>query len=175
MMGGGSSPTPPTPTQYTIVVYPSSYDEDNSVFLSSSYIENGYTSADSNTQAQFNLITGTDAESYVYYKFDLSQIPANATIDSITAEAKANVSTTLGNRIAQRYLQICDGTTPVGTQSEALSTTATKYVLDTGSGWTGANIGNIAVKLFAKRGTDGPNDSRNMKFYGATLTITYTA
>ena len=173
MMGGGSSPTPPT--QYTIVVYPSSYDQDNIAVVNPQNIENGYAAKNSSSYAQLGLVaTEAYCQTYFYYKFDLSQIPAGATIDSVTLDAKGSINSSLDARVRERYMVVCNGTTPVGTASEKMGTTPTIYNLDTGSGWTASNISNIAVKLFAERGSQGLDVNIYFRFYGADLTITYT-
>ena len=62
----------------TITVYPSGYINNASASISN--ISNAYTSTDSTTYAQINLKTGRGALTDVFFTFDLSSIPSNATI-----------------------------------------------------------------------------------------------
>ena len=120
------------------------------------------------------MVRGSQAESYIYWGFDLSEIPDNAVIKSITLVAKAR-KTGNTNNVSSNYLAVCNGTTEVGTHSAVTSSTATQFTLDTGSGWTGASIKNLTIKNYGKRGTSGVNQDYSLDFYGATLTITYEA
>lgn len=165
---------PPAPKQYTITIYPSSYDTVNYSVYDIGTIANAYTSADSTTRDRINLTRGSRAVTYVYFKFDLSSIPANATIDEISLRAKGAVNTGQTSMIATKQFIVCRGTESVG-QATSISTTATAYTLDVGSGWTGANINELTLKAYAVRGTGGVNSTYYFDMYGATLTITYTA
>jgi hypothetical protein len=89
----------------SITVHPTSYDTTHYSYasVSSSYpLTNGYTDSTSTTYAQVNWKTGSGVETYVFYKFDLSSIPANATITSVTAKAKGYVNTTNSSRVTTR-------------------------------------------------------------------------
>jgi hypothetical protein len=53
--------------------------------INSSYpLANGYTDASSTNYTRINLTTGSGATTYIYFTFDCSDIPANATINSVT-------------------------------------------------------------------------------------------
>lgn len=163
------------PRQYTLTKYPSSLDTDNTVVRSwaSGYGDTrGFTSVSSTTEARANWVNGTNAETFVYWKFDLSEIPDNATIESITLSAKARRSA--GNIVSSCYLVVCDGTTQKGTISTVSSSAASTYTLDVGSGWTGTSIKNLALLFYCKRNSVNATSTYFLGFYGATLTIKYT-
>lgn len=165
------------PQEYTLTVYPSSYDTTNSVYYSwvSGYgASRGYTSATSTTDARANLIRGSNAETYVYWQFDLSSIPDDATITSVELKAKAQKSGS-ASQVKTVYLAVCNDTTEVGSTSSVTSTSSSTFTLDTGSGWTGASIKNLKLLHYGKRGTSNTNYAIPLIFYGATLTIKYTA
>ena len=164
------------PSQYAVTVYPSSYDTEHHSYYGFSNVSRAYDdgSVESNGYATINLTRGNGAETYIYFKFDLSSIPSNATIDSISISAKAQVTTTAGTRLGNRFLQVCRGTEAVGTASSNMTTTARTYNLDVGSGWTGANIQDLTLKVNVFRGTQSTSTSYYCYFYGATLTVTYT-
>lgn len=164
------------PREYTITKYPSSLDEDNTIVRSwnSTYgYSRGFTSAGSSTEARANWVNGSNAETFVYWKFDLSEIPDNATIESITLSAKARRSA--GNLVSSCYLVVCDGTTQKGTTSTVSSSTASTFTLDAGSGWTGTSIKNLSLLFYCKRNTSNVTGTYFLGFYGATLTVKYTA
>ena len=163
------------PQQHTLTKYPSSIDTVNTVVSSwsSSYpASNGYTSATSSTEARANLVTGSRAETFVYWKFDLSSIPDDATIDSV--ELKVKAISQASSVTPTSYLVVCDGTTQKGSVSNTTNSLQT-YTLDTGSGWTGASIKNLSLLFYSKRGTSSVNSNYALRFFGATLTIKYTA
>lgn len=161
------------PQEYTITKYPSSYDPENHSYQGISNVENAYDSASTTDFATINLKRGDGAETYVYFQFDLSSIPDNATIEEITLVAKANVNTTVGSRLGTRVLQVCRGTTAVGTATSNMTTSAREYTMDVGTGWTGENIKDLTIKVDVFRGTQATTNNYYCYFYGATLTIKY--
>lgn len=157
----------------SITTYPSSYDTTDYSYASVSNISNAYTAADSTTYAQINLKTGSKATTYIYLLFDLSSIPANATINSVSCSAKISVSSTSTSYIATKEIQMFTGTTAKGSATSVTSTSATSYTLTCGT-WTRAELQNARLRLYAVRGTSSTSTSRYYRFYGATLTVTYT-
>lgn len=162
------------PVQNTITVYPSGYDTEHHAYYGFSNVTNAYDSGSDNNYATINFTRGNNAETYVYFTFNLSSIPQNATIGSISLTAYAQVTTTAGTRLGTRVLQVCRGTTAVGTASSNMTTGKREYTLDVGAGWTGANINDLTLKVNVFRGTQATTTSYYCYFYGATLTVTYT-
>lgn len=85
-------------TTDSIKVTPSGYDSTNYSYASivSGYPLTNPVGQDSTgtSMCRINLKTGSGAESYVFYTFDFSAIPSDATIKSITGKAKAYISNT---------------------------------------------------------------------------------
>jgi len=158
------------PQQYTITLYPSSYDTEHYSWYSTSNISRGYTSASSTTYAQING-NAYGGEGYIYYKFDTSQIPDGATIDSVSCSVKLGIN---GNSTTTpiKRVQMYTGTTAKGTATTAKTATTT-YNLDCGD-WTLEEIRDIRVRPYMKEGSN-TSAHYTISFYGATLTITYTA
>lgn len=125
------------------------------------------------TYSQWNLTTGSNAESYVFYKFDLSEIPSDATINSITCSAKAYISQTNSSRISSRQIQLFYNRTTAKGSASTISTSTTAMNLTCGS-WTRNELNNIYIRIYAKRGTSNTTTQYYSRFYGATLTVTYT-
>lgn len=159
--------------EVTVSAYPTSHDTVNISYESieeGSPISNGYTDSNSTTYCRLYLKTGAQAETYIYYKFDFSSIPENATIKSITATAKIQISST-GTAIAARQVQLATGTTLKG-ESGAAGTSATTRTLTPGT-WTRAELQDARVRFYARRSNSSTSNSYNMRFYGATMTVTY--
>lgn len=162
------------PVTKTITVYPSGYDSTNSVYngwFSGHEANLGYTDSTSSTYAGVYLVTGRNAETKFYWTFDLSEIPLGATIDSVSCEAKCHITSTSG--ISTRTIQMSAGTTEKGTASTLTTTTGQLHTLSVGT-WTASEIRQACIYLHAIRGTSSTTTDRTFRFYGATLTVTYT-
>lgn len=157
----------------TLLVYPSGNDTSKSVSGAITNPNNAYTSYTSETYATIPLITGANAETYVYYTFDLSSIPANATINSVSCIATAFVTDSNLQRIAIKQLQLYAGNTPKGTASE-IAYASNSYELNTGT-WTREELDNLYLRVYAQRGTQRVTGGYAVRFKGADLTIDYTA
>lgn len=163
-----------TKKEATISVDVVGYDSVNISYQSiesSNPIANGYGSDSSTTYCRFYLVTGAQAESYIYYKFgDLSAIPVDATIKSVSANVKSSVSST-GNAIAARQVQLATGTTLKGSATTTGTSASTRSV--DGGTWTRAELQDARVRYYARRSNSSTTSSYNIRAYGATLTVTY--
>jgi len=158
----------------TLTFVPSGYSSAHSSYsgISSSYpVTNGYTDSSSTSYAYITCNTGSRATTYISYTFDVSEIPENATIESITCSAKVRVSST--NYISTATLQLYSGSTAKGSSTSARTTTATSYNLTPGS-WTRTELDDIQVRYTGTRGTSNTTRAAYLYFYGATLSVTYS-
>jgi len=159
---------------HSITLYPSGYSNINSSYssVSSSYpMTNGYDSASSTNYAYITCHTGSRAETYVSFTFDVSNVPADAIIDTIECRAKVRVSST--SYISSAVLQLYTDATAKGSSTSARTTTATEYDLTTGN-WTRSELKNIQIRYTGIRGTNNTNSAAYLYFYGADLTINYS-
>ena len=92
----------------SIKVTPSGYDSTNYSYAS---VVSGYPltnpvgkDSTSTSMCRINLKTGSGAESYVFYTFDFSAIPSDATIKSVSGKVKAYINQTNIFRIETRLL-----------------------------------------------------------------------
>lgn len=161
----------------TITVYPASYDQSNYSYASvnsshplSNPIGKG---SDNDTYSEWNMKTGSNAESHVFYKFDLSQIPSNATIDSVSCSAKGYISSTSSFYINSRTMQMYYGTSTAKGSSVDLTTSASAQDISCGT-WTREELNDCRIRIYSKRSRFSASTSRTARFYGATLTVTYT-
>lgn len=158
-------------TLKTLTVYPSGYISDDYAYASAENIENGYNSADNTTYATINLTTGSEAETYIYYTFDLSAIPDGAVITGVSCSAKATISSTSYLYISSRTMQLYSGTTAKGSYA-SIPSSANATTISAGD-WTRDELTDCRLKIYASRGSLGATTARNIKFYGASLTIEY--
>lgn len=84
----------------SITLTPSGYTSNSNMnFSTSSYpISNAYADTSSTTYARLTP-SSTSTTGYIYLTFDVSAIPAGATITSVTAQAKLYINNT--NRVTQ--------------------------------------------------------------------------
>ena len=59
----------------------------------------GKPSTNTSNYATVNLTTGSQAKTYVFWAFDCSSIPLDATINSVSCQARAYVSNTYTQRV----------------------------------------------------------------------------
>ena len=100
----------------------------------------------------------------VYWPFNASIIPAEATIDSVACKAKGSC-----NSSTKGSMQLYSGTVAKGSATST-KTSAAAYSLSCGT-WTRAELDNI--RLLTKI-TNTNSGSSIFYFYGADLTVTYT-
>ena len=158
--------------QDTLSVYPSGVASDHS-YASITGQNQGYTDATSTNYATINLTTGASATTYIYYTFDCSDIPSEATIDSISCSAKCYISTTNSNRVATRQVQLFTGTTARGSAA-TVSNSTSAFTVTAGSGWTRAMLQDLRIRIYAVRGNSNTDTTYYFRFYGATVTINYS-
>lgn len=157
---------------YNETWHPVSYESDHAYYSASS-IENGYTDSDSTTYAQINLTRGSNAVTYIYYKFNTSDIPDGATINSVSCKIKVSISNTQSNRVSTRQARLYSNTTAKGSDY-TITGTASETTMSVGS-WTAAELkNNLRLRLYAVRGTNSTNSNYYINFYGATLSVSYT-
>lgn len=148
------------------------HDKSNWSYYSQSNIANAYDGSDSTNYATINYKRGSGAETWVYFKFDTSSIPSNATINSVTCTVKCMTN---GNAtiLPTREVQMFTGTTAKGSASSMPTSAGTRTF--SGESWTVAELHDASVRVYAKRGSTQVNTNYYCRFYGATLTVDYTA
>lgn len=160
----------------TSTFIPSSFDSVNSTYDSiyTGTAEDGLTAhTDSNRFCVYSN-TGANAESYLYYNFDCSNIPANAIITSVTCIASAAVYQA-STYFTTYDLQLCSGTTAKGTATTITGSSGTSatHNINGGSSWTRAELNNIKIRERVIRGTSSTTSQASFSFWGATLTVSY--
>lgn len=153
---------------------PASYDTSYYSYASvGSSLSNAVGKSHTNTTyAQWNLKTGSRAQSYVYYKFDLSAIPSDAKIVSVGCQAKAYINNTQSSRISSRQVQMYYGTGTAKGSAYTISTSTTAFSITCGT-WTRSELNDCRIRIYAMRGTSSTTTTYYERFYGATLTVVY--
>ena len=162
-------------TSDTNTYIPSSFDSTNSSYdsvYSTNNPENGLTPHTSTTRCCVYANTTNGSESYLYYNFDCSDIPSNATITSVTCQVGASCYSS-GSYFSTHTLQLCTGTTEKGTATTATGNGSTSEVeiVNGGSSWTRAELDDIKIRFKIVRSQTG---DASFSFFGATLTVEYT-
>lgn len=132
------------------------------------------TAAKGNSYSGIALTRNSNAETYVYLTFDISSIPTNVTIKSITANVKIYGSSTVQSRTQKREIQLYSGTTAKGTaQSFSCNGGASIFSIDNGGSWTRSELDNLRLRVYAQRNTSSPTTNVIMYLMGADITIEY--
>ena len=133
---------------------------------------NAYTDETSTNYSMIHLTRGSGAETYIYWLFDTSALPANATIVSVECKAKVFVSNGTSTNIATRQVQMFSGTTAMGTSQNCTTTAGVKTF--SGVTWTREQLNDVRLRFYGVRGTKNTNADYYFRLYGATLTIEFT-
>lgn len=151
-------------------VYPTSYDSGYRA-ESVQNLNNGCTAVTSSNYATINITKAAQAETEIYYNFGDFNFPDGATILSVACSVKCQISSTSG-RVAKKTVQLYSGTTAKGS-AYTLGTSATAFSLTTGT-WTASELQNAKLRICAKRSASNTSTQYYIRFYGTTLTVTYS-
>ena len=152
----------------SVKLIPSGYTGLTSLTQNNSYpITRGYTDSSSTNYARFTLPTSTTG--YIYYTFNTSALPADATITSVAANFKARVGNT--SRVTGTGAQLYSGTTAKGSSTAFASTSASVRAMTPGS-WTRSEMNDLRIRVTAT-GSSSTSEKR-FDFYGADVTINYS-
>ena len=159
----------------SVTLVPTGYDGQHSSYISvdASYpLSNGLTSASSGTFAVINLNKGGGAVSKLAVKFDMSKIPTDAKINSISCKIKARISnayTYILSGVAQLYC----GTAGLSSEIDLGTSEVAQSFSDTGY-WDRESLDDLILLITCTRGSLSTNNSQTLRFYGADLTVDYT-
>ncbi len=154
----------------TLTFNPTGYTGETNMTISSA--SQGYHGSDWTTNYATVSVSSTTA-GYIYFTFSISDIPSNATITSVTCSVRERANQ--NNRVSNASIQLYNNTTAKGSAtSTSLTTTATVYnITNANAGtWTISDLSNIRLRINGQRASS--NSSGSIRFYGATLSITYS-
>lgn len=159
----------------SVTLVPTGYNGQSSSYISvdASYpLSNGLTSADSDTFTVLNLNTGSGAVSKLAVKFDMSKIPTDAKVNSISCKIKARISNSSPyalTGVAQLYC----GTAGLSSEIELGTSVVAQTFNDTGY-WDRDRLDQLTLLITCTRGMLSATNRQNLRFYGADLTVDYT-
>lgn len=161
----------------SITAVPYGVDTAHQSQSSGSNTANSYTDVNSTTYGTTALKKGANAESYKHFKINLSEIPEDAEIVSVTGRIKCTLRTgsSSGNlsQISTCEAQLFTGTTAKGAATNTKSTTTTIYNI-AGGNWTRDELLDARVRIYAKRANISKNTyTWYYDVYGAEITVIY--
>lgn len=124
--------------------------------------------------AGLNLTRNSNAETYLYITFDLSSVPNNTRITSVSASIKLYGSTTLTSRTTDRTVQAYCGATEKGSATDfSLSGSSQIITIDNCGEWTREELDNARIKVYAKRNSSNTTSNTYLYIQGAEFTVEY--
>ena len=145
---------------------PGSYDL--SEWSSSYYLNpnNGLTGTSSTNYARLQL---RSTDHIAYYNFDVTGIPASATIESVECKLKGYVT----NSSYYPQVRLYSGDTAKGSTVSVTSTTSGGQIYDlSGGSWTVSELSEAKIRITVYRGST--QNTRYFYFYGADLIVNYS-
>ena len=159
----------------SVTLTPTGYDGQRSSYISvdSSYpLSNGLTSSSSDTFTVLYLNTGSSAVSKLAVKFDMSKIPTDAKINSISCKIKARISNG-SSYILRGVAQLYCGTAGLSSEIDLGTSEVAQSFSETGW-WDRESLDDLILLITCTRGYLSTSNSQNLRFYGADLTVDYT-
>lgn len=156
----------------SITLVPSGYTGASNwtIPTSGSYtIANAYKGS-GDTSTSCRITVNTSATGYFYLTFDTSEIPAGATITSISGTVTVRVSNT--TRVTNTVCQLYTGTTAKGTNKTFASTTTSNTVTLTPGSWTRSELTDLRLRIGATGSS--ASQTKYVYLYGASITINYS-
>lgn len=154
----------------SVTLVPTGYDGQRSSYISvdASYpLSNGLTSSSSNTFTVLNLNTGGGAVSKLAVKFDVSKIPTDAKINSISCKIKARISNA-SPYILSGVAQLYCGTAGLSGEIELGTSPVAQTFNDTGW-WDRESLDDLILLITCTRGSLSANNSHTRTNYDQTL------
>lgn len=154
----------------SIECIPSTYSDNTFNGSSSMNYINGYTNSSSTTRAVLQIGT-KNADQSIFYKFDVSSIPADATVISVSnCKFKICVSASLSS--TNTGVQLYSGNTSKSNKNYSgwyTNTSANVYTLSGLGTFTREELNDLKLKITGRTSTA----NRSIYFYGADITIEY--
>lgn len=151
----------------------SKYQSEASGHLFSTIIGKGSDNTDS--YAEWNIVRGRFTQSRVYYRFDVSSIPMDATINSVNCTARASRQTARVTEFSSLTLKIVVGTTEESSYATVENNESVNVYDLPSKTYTRDELTNVGIVMHSARGISSPNKDFWVRLYGATLSVDFTA
>ena len=119
-----------------------------------------------------NLNTGSGAVSKLAVKFDMSKIPTDAKVNSISCKIKARISNA-SPYILSGVAQLYCGTAGLSGEIE-LGTSPVAQTFNETGWWDRESLDDLVLLITCTRGSLSTSNSQTLRFYGADLTVNYS-
>ena len=131
-------------------------------------------STESGNYAQYNIVTGNNAETIGWLLFDFSEIPNDATITELTGKFKI-YHTGNSNQISTRQVRLYYGNrqTVKGYSVNIPQASTAVTSLSAGTAWTREMLDDTQLRVYTKRGTRNSGSTYSVRVYGVDITVTY--
>ena len=150
----------------------SRYQSENSAHPFSTVIGKGSNNTDS--YAEWNILRGSSAQGRVYYRFNVSSIPNDATINSVNCTVRASRETGRFTTFSSLTLKIVIGTTEeLDHATVANNESVDVYDLPSIT-CTRDELTNVGIVIHSSRGLFSTNTDFWVRLYGATLSVDFT-
>ena len=159
----------------SVTLTPTGYDGQRSSYISvdvSYPLSNGLTSSSSDTFTVLNLNKGGGAVSKLAVKFDMSTIPTDAKVNSISCKIKARISNA-SPYILSGVAQLYCGTAGFSSEIDLGTSVVAQSFGETG-GLDRESLDELILLITCTRGPISASNSQTLRFYGADLTVNYS-
>lgn len=151
----------------------SKYQSESSAHPFSTIIGKGSDNTDS--YAEWNIVHGRFTQSRVYYRFDVSSIPMDATINSVNCTARASRQSSSVIEFSTLTLKIVVGTTEESNHATVANDESVNVYDLPSKTYTRDELTNVGIVIHSARGISSANKDFWVRLYGATLSVDFTA
>lgn len=151
----------------------SKYQSESSAHPFSTIIGKGSDNTDS--YAEWNIVHGRFTQSRVYYRFDVSSIPMDATINSVNCTVRASRQNARVTEFSTLTLKIVIGTTEESNHATVANDESVNVYDLPSKTYTRDELTNVGIVMHSARGISSPNKDFWVRLYGATLSVDFTA
>lgn len=117
--------------------------------------------------------TNTSTDCYIYYTFSISNIPEDATINSVSCSARISRNSRVSNSTIQLYNRTtAKGSSTTFTSTSTTGTSVTPTNISSTGSWSVNELNNIRLRISGRRSST--NNTGYIYFWGCDLTINYT-
>lgn len=135
----------------------------------------GKGSDNTDSYAEWNIVRGRFVQSRVYYRFDVSSIPMDATINSVNCIVRASRKNAKVTEFSTLTLKIVVGTTEESSHATVANDESVNVYDLPSKTYTRDELTSVGIVVHSARGISSPNKDFWVRLYGATLSVDFTA
>lgn len=135
----------------------------------------GKGSDNTDSYAEWNILRGSLAQGRVYYHFDVSSIPNNATINSVNCTVRASRQNSRITAFSSLTLKIVIGTTEESEHATVANDESVNVYDLPSKTYTRDELTSVGIVIHSARGLFSGTTDFWVRLYGATLSVDFTA